>query len=151
MEMIEKGWGREIILESNDKYCMKVLQFDKEGSTSSMHFHKEKDETWTVLSGSIKVEMIDLATATTEEVIIEERGVIRLKPMTPHKVTALQDMTSIMECSSPDSEEDNYRIYPGDSQQQTQCSSEKEDKGYDFNNKSEEPSQSGVKMNLLEN
>jgi quercetin dioxygenase-like cupin family protein len=143
MEMIEKGWGREVILESNDKYCMKVLQFDKAGGTSSMHFHVEKDETWTILSGKIKVELMDLEDASVEELIIEERGVIRIKPMTPHKVTALEDGTSIMECSSFDSPSDNYRVFPGDSQM-----SQKEE--VPTSNNSFETNRSGVKMNLLE-
>ena len=45
MSLVSKGWGSEFIWESNDLYCGKFLNF-KEGARFSMHFHKEKDETW---------------------------------------------------------------------------------------------------------
>jgi mannose-6-phosphate isomerase-like protein (cupin superfamily) len=113
---IKKGWGHELILESNDLYCFKELHFDKKGHQSSMHFHKEKDETWTVLKGAIKLELMDMTDATTRVVIVNHGGVIRIKPMTPHQVTSLEDDTVIMEVSTKDSVEDNHRIIPGDSQ-----------------------------------
>ncbi len=114
--IIKKGWGHEEIIESNDLYCMKELHFEKKGHKSSMHFHKIKDETWKILSGSIKVELMDLSDSSTTFVIIEKGEKIRIEPFTPHQVTCLEDNTVIMEVSSRDSIEDNYRIRPGDSQ-----------------------------------
>jgi hypothetical protein len=37
----------------------------------------------------------------------------------PHQLIALDDNSSITEVSTPDSVEDNYRIIPGDSQNDT--------------------------------
>jgi len=48
---IPKGWGREIIIENNEMYCGKILEF-KKGCKFSMHFHMEKDETWWVEKGN---------------------------------------------------------------------------------------------------
>ena len=36
---IEKGWGYELIWASTDKYCGKILVFDKVDAKFSMHFH----------------------------------------------------------------------------------------------------------------
>ena len=44
-EIVKKGWGSEIIFANNEKYCGKVLHF-KKGAKFSMHFHKEKEETY---------------------------------------------------------------------------------------------------------
>jgi hypothetical protein len=47
---VEKGWGHELIWATNDKYCGKLLKFNKDAKFS-MHFHAEKDESWYVLDG----------------------------------------------------------------------------------------------------
>lgn len=44
---VEKGWGHELIFATNEKYCGKLLSFNR-GAKFSMHFHHEKDETWYV-------------------------------------------------------------------------------------------------------
>ena len=36
---VEKGWGHELIWATNDKYCGKLLKFNK-GAKFSMHFHR---------------------------------------------------------------------------------------------------------------
>ena len=41
---VEKGWGHEFIFATNDKYCGKLLKFNK-SAKFSMHFHTHKDET----------------------------------------------------------------------------------------------------------
>lgn len=114
--IIKKGWGHEDIIESNELYCMKELHFDKKGHMSSMHFHKVKDETWKVLNGSVKIELMDMTDSSTSFIVLEKGQTIRIEPFTPHQVTCIEDNTIIMEVSSEDSVEDNYRIRPGDSQ-----------------------------------
>jgi D-lyxose ketol-isomerase len=53
---------------------------------------------------------------TDTEYTLNPGAVIRLTPMTPHKLIALEDKSEIMEVSTRDSAEDNYRIGDGDSQ-----------------------------------
>lgn len=111
---VEKGWGSELIWATNDKYCGKFLHFN-EGAKFSMHFHREKDETWYVLSGKFKVIWIDTTNAGQNEVELSEGETWRNEPLVPHQIICLEG-GSIIEVSTPDSVEDNYRIGRGDSQ-----------------------------------
>lgn len=115
--VVKKGWGYELIWATNDKYCGKIMVFEKAGAKFSMHFHKEKDETWFVNSGKFKLRYIDTATATVYERELNEGDVWHNPPLLPHQLEALIDNSSMTEVSTPDSVEDNYRIIPGDSQQ----------------------------------
>jgi mannose-6-phosphate isomerase-like protein (cupin superfamily) len=111
---VEKGWGSELIWVTNDKYCGKLLKFNK-GARFSMHFHREKDESWYVLSGEFEVTLIDTADANYFTVTLKEGDVWRNEPLMPHQVTCIKKGV-IIEVSTPDSVEDNYRIQKGDSQ-----------------------------------
>jgi mannose-6-phosphate isomerase-like protein (cupin superfamily) len=113
---VEKGWGYEIIWATNDKYAGKILVFTRAGSKMSMHFHKEKDETWFINAGSFKLVYCDTTTATYLEKVLKEGDVWRNPPMMPHQLIALEDNSMLFEVSTPDSVEDNFRIIPGDSQ-----------------------------------
>ena len=111
---VEKGWGHEFIFATNEKYCGKLLKFNK-GAKFSMHFHCEKDESWFVLNGKFLVRYIDTKDATEKVVELQENDVWRNTPLLPHQVICLEEGT-IIEVSTPDSVEDNYRIAKGDSQ-----------------------------------
>ena len=113
---VDKGWGYEIIWATNDLYCGKVMVFAKVGSKFSMHFHKEKDESWFVNAGSFKLRYIDTQTATVMEKVLGPGDTWRNPPLMPHQLEALEAGSSITEVSTPDSIEDNFRIIPGDSQ-----------------------------------
>lgn len=112
----KKGWGFEKIFATNDKYCGKLLVFDKAGNKFSMHFHAEKDETWYVQEGSFKVRYIMTENAEVKEVTLNQGDSWRNEPLEPHQLIALEDNSVILEVSTPDSVEDNYRIQKGDSQ-----------------------------------
>lgn len=111
---VEKGWGHELIWATNDKYCGKLLKFNK-GARFSMHFHAEKDETWFVLDGKFEVITIDTKDAHQDSSILTPGDVWRNRPLEPHQVVCLEAGT-IIEVSTPDSVEDNYRVGKGDSQ-----------------------------------
>ena len=112
----QKGWGYEMIWATNEKYCGKIMVFNREMAQTSMHFHREKDETWFVNNGSFRLRYIDTATATLYEKDLKEGDVWHNPPLMPHQLICLEDGSSITEVSTPDSVEDNYRIAPGDSQ-----------------------------------
>jgi hypothetical protein len=112
---VEKGWGHELIWATNDKYCGKLLKFDK-GARFSMHFHAEKDETWYILDGRFEVRWINTRDATTESRTLTPGDTWRNEPLLPHQVICIEAGT-IIEVSTPDSVEDNYRVGKGDSQQ----------------------------------
>lgn len=111
---VEKGWGHEYIFATNDKYCGKLLKFNQ-NSKFSMHFHAEKDETWFVLSGKFLVNYINTLNAQHKQIILNEGDTWRNEPLEPHQIVCLEEGT-IIEVSTPDSVEDNYRVLPGDSQ-----------------------------------
>jgi mannose-6-phosphate isomerase-like protein (cupin superfamily) len=111
---VEKGWGSELIWASNDLYCGKLMNFHS-GAKFSCHFHAVKDETWYVLSGKFLIKIINTADASVSELEFNVGEVYRILPCTPHQLICLEAGT-IIEVSTPDSVEDNYRVFPGDSQ-----------------------------------
>jgi mannose-6-phosphate isomerase-like protein (cupin superfamily) len=111
---VEKGWGHEFIFASNDLYCGKILKFNKD-ARFSMHFHKDKDETWFVLTGAFEVRFLNTKDATVSSTIIKSGDVWHNPPLFPHQVICLEE-GSLVEVSTPDSVEDNYRVGKGDSQ-----------------------------------
>ena len=113
---VKKGWGSELIWATNDKYCGKLLKFNK-GAAFSMHFHAEKDESWYILDGVFLIKFIETADASQHETVLKAGGLWRNRPNQPHQVICIEEGT-IIEVSTPDSVEDNYRIMPGDSQRE---------------------------------
>lgn len=111
---VEKGWGSELIWATNDRYCGKLLKFNT-GAKFSMHFHAEKDESWYVLDGLFKVVFIETNDASVHDTVLKPGAVWRNRPLQPHQVICLEAGT-IIEVSTPDSVEDNYRVGRGDSQ-----------------------------------
>ena len=113
---VKKGWGYELIWATNEKYCGKIMVFEKAGNMFSMHFHKEKDESWFVNAGKFKLRWIDTTNATLYEQELKEGDTWRNPPLMPHQLIAMVDNSSITEVSTADSVEDNFRIAPGNSQ-----------------------------------
>jgi mannose-6-phosphate isomerase-like protein (cupin superfamily) len=111
---VEKGWGHELIWATNEKYCGKLMKFNA-GAKFSMHFHSEKDETWYVVSGEFIVRWINTKNASTDSKVLKPGDTWRNEPLLPHQLICLEEGT-IIEVSTPDSVEDNYRVQPGDSQ-----------------------------------
>jgi len=111
---VKKGWGHEYIFATNDKYCGKLLNFNK-GAMFSMHFHKDKDESWLVLNGEFDILTIDTKDASITKTRMKKMDSMRIKPCVPHQVICIEQGT-IVEVSTPDSVEDNYRVAKGDSQ-----------------------------------
>lgn len=111
---VEKGWGHELIWATNDKYCGKMMNFNT-GARFSMHFHREKDETWYIQSGKFVVRWINTQTAEQHEKELGPGDKWYNPPCMPHQLICIEQGT-VVEVSTPDSVEDNYRVLPGDSQ-----------------------------------
>ena len=112
--VVEKGWGSELIWATTDKYCGKLMNFNT-GAKFSMHFHSEKEESWYVLSGRFKVICINTINASQYETELKPGDTWHNPPLLPHQLICVEAGT-IIEVSMPDSIEDNYRVFPGDSQ-----------------------------------
>jgi mannose-6-phosphate isomerase-like protein (cupin superfamily) len=108
---VDKSWGYEDIFITNDHYCGKYLVFDQPGNKTSMHFHKEKHETWVVIRGSFKIRWIETDVGNVQERILSFGQRWTNEPLLPHQLEAIESNSIVLEISTPDSAEDNYRIY----------------------------------------
>lgn len=108
---VEKTWGYEDIKITNDFYCLKYLHFTNKGGKTSMHFHKEKHETWLVTAGSFVVRYIQTVNGNISDHTLNVGDTWTNAPLEPHQLEALEDNSTILETSTPDSVEDNYRLY----------------------------------------
>jgi quercetin dioxygenase-like cupin family protein len=111
---VEKGWGHELIWATNDRYCGKLMKFNP-GARFSMHFHREKEETWYIQSGRFVVKWINTTNAEQNERELNPGDTWHNPPCMPHQLICLEEGT-VVEVSTADSVEDNYRVQPGDSQ-----------------------------------
>lgn len=124
--VIPKGWGREIIIasqpclsehgESSCGMSGKILEYDKAGGKSSMHFHIQKSEYFYVLQGSFILRTIHPGTAIEYSDKIATGEIIYLSRGTCHQIEALEDLSKIIEIATHDNAWDSVRIRPGDSQ-----------------------------------
>ena len=113
---IDKGWGFEIIFANNDKYCGKLLVFERAGAKTSLVFHKEKRKSWFVNAGKFKVKYIDVATGEIKEAVLEEGKTADFAELGPHQIEALTPNSIIFEVGTADYVEDRFRLAPGDTQ-----------------------------------
>ena len=130
---IPKGWGKEIIIENNEKYCGKILVFNK-GCKFSMHYHMKKDETWWVEEGQFRYTFIDTENAILTTLTLEPGWVVRQYPGQPHQLEALTD-GRIFEVSTHHEDSDSYRVLPGDSQAEVWKSVEEFERDNNLGNK----------------
>jgi len=111
-EIVEKGWGKEIIFVNNDEYCGKILSFEK-GKKFSMHYHLKKKETWYVSKGSFILIWIETEKGTTHVEYLNVGDVITNERGEPHQLIALED-ADVFEVSTKHYDEDSYRMWKGD-------------------------------------
>lgn len=113
---VVKGWGHEDVWVSNSYYCSKTLNFYKVGNKFSLHYHKNKLETWRVVAGRFMLNTIDLVDGSPHSHELKVNDVWTNPPLLPHQLIALEDNSVMLEISTADDPDDNYRLAPGDSQ-----------------------------------
>lgn len=116
---LDKGWGFELVWANNEKYCGKILVFERVGAKTSLVFHREKRKSWFVNEGKIKINWTDVATGEIKEAVLEAGKTVDFAEMSPHQVEALEPNTVIFEVGTTDIIEDRFRLAPGDTQTQT--------------------------------
>ena len=100
-EIHQKVWGHEEWAVNHPDYCGKFLYL-KKGKRCSLHYHKNKDETFYVLSGRVLMEI------NGEERIMGKGDIQHISPMTRHRFSGLSDSV-IVEFSTHHEEEDSFR------------------------------------------
>jgi streptogramin lyase len=113
---VDKGWGFEIVFANNEKYCGKLLVFDRAGAKTSLVFHKEKTKSWFINAGKFKVTFIDVTTGEIKQSELSEGQTADFGPLGPHQIEALVDNSMIFEVGTADHVEDRFRLSPGDTQ-----------------------------------
>lgn len=109
--IIEKPWGREEVLEINDRYMFKRLTMFK-GHRCSLQYHNHKTETIYVLSGQLKI-TIGNAIDTLQDRVYEQGEVITITSGIVHRMEAVEDAV-YLEASTPEMDDvvrisDDYR------------------------------------------
>jgi mannose-6-phosphate isomerase-like protein (cupin superfamily) len=112
IEIVEKGWGKEIIIINNSEYCGKILCF-KKGKKFSMHYHLLKKETWYVSKGKFILIWIDTNNGINYTEYLNIGDTITNERGHPHQLLALED-GEIFEISTKHHDNDSYRILKGD-------------------------------------
>ena len=108
IQNIKKGWGNEVWIVNNEKYCCKFLNFDNK-SKFSMHFHKIKDETWHILKGNFKFKWINTNNADIIEEELKEGDTVRIPTGLIHQLEVM-GTGQVLEVSTQHLNEDNYRV-----------------------------------------
>lgn len=110
MEIVEKPWGAEYILERNDRLVVKKL-FIRKGHRVSLQYHQQKYEFFYVLSGLGKF-TVGENQDNLEEKIVSAGFYASLIPYTIHRMQAIEDLT-YLEATTPEDEivrlDDDYK------------------------------------------
>jgi len=111
VEIVTKGWGKEVIFVNNDEYCGKLLCFEKD-KKFSMHYHIKKKETWYVSKGSFILIWVETDTGTTHTEYLKVGDVITNERGEPHQLIAIED-SEVFEVSTRHYDEDSFRMWKG--------------------------------------
>ena len=97
-----KTWGKEVWLNNDAKYCMKVLHLNKD-KRCSYHYHEIKKETFYVSSGLVELQL------PGSKQVLKTGDYVTIEPMTCHFFRGLQESV-ILEASSEHFDTDSYRV-----------------------------------------
>lgn len=111
-ELVEKNWGFEEIVENNHLYCLKKITCvdEKWSSKGWYHFHREKDETFFVIEGTlaIDIELLDNAALMSRYLFTGQS--YRIRPGQKHRFRNVgPDKCVFVEASTHHSDEDSIR------------------------------------------
>ena len=95
---VDKPWGHELVFAHTERYVGKILHIEK-GQKLSRQFHRVKDESLTVLSGILGLELG--APPDVERRIVRPAGVFHIKPGVVHRFVAVETC-ELIEVSTPE-------------------------------------------------
>jgi mannose-6-phosphate isomerase-like protein (cupin superfamily) len=105
--IVEKPWGHEEWWAHTDRYVAKVL-YVRHGHRLSLQYHRVKDETMRVLSGTATFILGD------ETLVLQPGDTVHVPPTTLHRLEARDGDVQVVEVSTPEVEDvvrvqDDYR------------------------------------------
>lgn len=95
---VEKPWGHELIWADSPRYVGKILHV-RAGESLSLQYHREKEETIHLLTGSMRFWVGPLG-AEPSEIGLQAGESFHILPGTVHRMEALEDC-DILEASTP--------------------------------------------------
>jgi mannose-6-phosphate isomerase-like protein (cupin superfamily) len=110
MEKIEKTWGWEHWFANSKLYCGKLIfvKYQLWSSQGLYHYHKIKDETFFIVSGTLQLEYYEDNIHRT--LFLKENNSFRVKPGVRHRFTsATLGGCKFIEASTEHFESDSYR------------------------------------------
>ena len=112
VKKVDKSWGYELWLANNEKenYCGKILYINS-GYAGSMHFHSKKHETFYILEGTLKVDVLNPENAEKTTHLLEEGETFVLDRLTPHQLFATDKPVKFIEISTFHDDADSYRVW----------------------------------------
>ena len=112
-EYHKKGWGYELWIHNDEKYCGKLLYFNK-GKRCSYHYHELKHETFYLQSGKLLLRhSFNDQIEDAVEILLTPGDTFEVIPLLRHQMEALED-SELMEFSTQHFESDSHRILKGD-------------------------------------
>lgn len=100
MQVIEKPWGKEEVVEINDKYMMKKLTMHK-GHRCSIQYHNQKQETIYVLEGTLNIYIGD-SLESLEKKVFKAGESVTITPGVVHRMEAEIEDAIYLEASTPE-------------------------------------------------
>jgi mannose-6-phosphate isomerase len=96
--VVVKPWGHELIWAHTDRYVGKILHINK-GESLSFQYHRIKDETVRLLSGSMAMDLERDDTRTN--IILSPGDCLHIVPGMKHRMTAIEPC-EVLEVSTPE-------------------------------------------------
>jgi mannose-6-phosphate isomerase-like protein (cupin superfamily) len=113
VNIVTKGWGREIWIANNDLYCGKILEI-KKGKRCSWHFHKLKTESFYLRAGLLLVRVSESPdSAIVEQFELRAGECMDVPRGLVHQMEAVED-SELFEFSTQHFDSDSHRLSPGD-------------------------------------
>lgn len=115
-KIIPKVWGSEAIY-ANGPYCQKRMTLGR-GKRCSLHYHRDKAETFTVESGLMLLEIEETPlfprSGNDQRSLVQKvmmpGSAVEIRPFTAHRFTGLADETIFYEGSTHDDPADSVRL-----------------------------------------
>jgi N-acetylneuraminate synthase len=93
-----------------ENYCGKILKI-YEGYRSSMHYHLKKHETFYILSGELRVDLIYTKSGNTGYKLLKQGDVMEIQRGQPHQLIAYDGNVELVETSTFHEDSDSYRVW----------------------------------------
>ena len=114
LHRVEKGWGYELWIENNSKYCGKLLFFNKD-KRCSWHYHCLKEETFYCQAGKILLRYGWEDDINQSQYLMMGQGDSFHVPIgLKHQMKGMRKTNILFEFSTQHFDSDSIRIIPGD-------------------------------------